>query len=285
MTHDYCRLRQALNFASKYRLGIRFCSPRGRPQIPEKAINRPHNHVSDGSLRPPCLGGRGNWPTLPSMPSRFSVARLRQLNRSQGCLLLIGVVALVLLCCVLLHQPILAGLARGWIVSTPIPEHVEAVAIPGGGLETRPFEAARMYQERMTERLVVFESMESKTQELEIIPAHHELILELLGKLEIPEDAIALIGEDVTSTFDEAETLKDWAEANGIKDVVVITEIFPSRRVRWIYQKTFRNSGCTAHILTCAPSSYSAENWWKDESGLIQFQNEVIKYFYYLAKY
>ena len=46
----------------------------------------------------------------------------------------------------LLREPVLVGAANLWIVSDPI-SRADAVVVLGGGLETRPFIAAQMWQE------------------------------------------------------------------------------------------------------------------------------------------
>jgi hypothetical protein len=37
------------------------------------------------------------------------------------------------------------------------------------------------------------------------------------------------------------------------------------------------------HAVT--PSSYSVDNWWRHQAGLINFRNELIKFAYYRLKY
>ena len=41
----------------------------------------------------------------------------------------------------------------------------------------------------------------------------------------------------------------------------------------------------TVEIEAIANPEYRSSNWWQSEAGLIAFQNEVIKYFYYRFTY
>ena len=92
-------------------------------------------------------------------------------------------------------------------------------------------------------------------------------------------------GKEVTSTYDESLALRDWAKASGAKNVIVISDPFPSRRVRWLFSKYLNPSG--THVITrAAPAlEYASTNWWQHEEGLIAFENELIKYGYYRIKY
>ena len=66
--------------------------------------------------------------------------------------------------------------------------------------------------------------------------------------------------------------------------VIVSTEIFPSRRVRWVLQRT-RRYWDAGKVPALDEPEYTAADWWKNEKGLLSFPNEVIKYVYYRFKY
>ena len=44
-------------------------------------------------------------------------------------------------------------------------------------------------------------------------------------------------------------------------------------------------SPCEVHVTAIDPPGYRGTNWWQHEDGLIAFQNEVVKSFYYRLKY
>src|ERR1039458_2085853 len=72
---------------------------------------------------------------------------------------LLGLSVLCLLCSVLcfaFRSPLLTGLANAWIVNEPL-ERADAIVVLGGGLEIRPFEAARLYHEGLAPKVLLMD--------------------------------------------------------------------------------------------------------------------------------
>ena len=61
--------------------------------------------------------------------------------------------------------------------------------------------------------------------------------------------------------------------------------VFSSRRVRWMLHRSFAGTDVETQVAAFDPTDYSRDAWWRSEKGLISFQNEIIKYFYYRLKY
>jgi uncharacterized SAM-binding protein YcdF (DUF218 family) len=179
---------------------------------------------------------------------------------------------------------ILQGVARAWIVSDSIVP-ADAVAVLGGGLETRPFAAADLYKRGMARQILISAVRPSPAEKLEIVPSHVELNRAVLLKLGVPPEAILSFGTDVSSTYEEARALAEWARNNGVRSIIAPTEIFSSRRVRWVLDKQLHSIGTRIEVQALPPFEYDADNWWQHEAGVIGFQNEVVKYFYYRLKY
>ena len=179
---------------------------------------------------------------------------------------------------------ILRRAARVWIVSDSLVP-ADAVAVLGGGLETRPFAAADLYKKGMARQILISAVRPSPAEKLEIVPSHVELNRAVLLKLGVPPEAILSFGTDVSSTYEEARALSEWARTNGVRSVIVPTEIFSSRRVRWMLDKQIGSIGTRVAVQALPPLEYDADNWWQHEAGVIGFQNEVVKYFYYRLKY
>jgi uncharacterized SAM-binding protein YcdF (DUF218 family) len=179
---------------------------------------------------------------------------------------------------------ILRGAARAWVVSDSIVP-ADAIAVLGGGLETRPFAAAELYKKGMAPRILVSDVKPSPAEKLGIVSSHVEGNRGVLLKLGVPAQAISGFGAEVSTTYDEARALADWAARSGAHRVIVPTELFASRRVRWILNKKLGQVGAEAEIQALPPLEYGIDDWWKDERGVITFQNEIIKYLYYRVRY
>jgi uncharacterized SAM-binding protein YcdF (DUF218 family) len=159
------------------------------------------------------------------------------------------------------------------------------VAIFGGGLSVRPFAAAEYYRTGLAKKILVVDLPFDKLERLGVLPSHTALNRSVLVKLGVPETAIEVFGSRLTNTYTEAVALREWTVRTGARNVIVPTEVFSSRRVRWVLEHVFAGTGVRVQVPALDPSEYSRGEWWRSDLGLLNFQNEVIKYVYYRFKY
>jgi len=100
----------------------------------------------------------------------------------------------------------------------------------------------------------------------------------------MPDTAIEMFGTENRNTEDEVLALKDWAEQNAATVIIVPSEIFAARRVRWIFNREFHGTGVRIEVPSFE-EDFTRAGWWKTKAGLIAFQTEVLKYLYYRFKY
>jgi hypothetical protein len=55
--------------------------------------------------------------------------------------------------------------------------------------------------------------------------------------------------------------------------------------VRWLIDKTLEGTGVTFVVVAAPAWGYTVDEWWKHEEGLVDFQNEVVKYGFYRLHY
>jgi uncharacterized SAM-binding protein YcdF (DUF218 family) len=183
------------------------------------------------------------------------------------------------------RAPLLRGAANLWIVSDLVTQS-DVVAVLGGDFEGRPFVAAELYKKGLVSKVIVSQVAERRASEIDaIIPGHSEVNRRVLLKLGVPDSAIGMFGQANRNTNDEAVALKDWADRHGISRIVIPTEIFAARRVRWMLNREFAGSSVRLEIASFEPRHYTRAEWWKTEAGMIAFQNEIMKYIYYRFKY
>jgi uncharacterized SAM-binding protein YcdF (DUF218 family) len=195
-----------------------------------------------------------------------------------------GLVVLCAAFCFVFRAPILTGLANAWIVNDRL-EKADAIVVLGGGLETRPFEAARLYHEGLAPKILLMDVKPSPTTKLGITLPEKDLTRQVLQKQEVPDLDCITIGHAVASTHDESRAVRAWLAETGAKRIIIPTDLFHTRRVRWLFHKQLKGTGATVTVRAVAPGDYAATNWWQDEEGLIAFQNEVVKTLYYHLKY
>ena len=163
-----------------------------------------------------------------------------------------------------LRSPVLAGLATAWIVNEPLAK-ADAIVVLGGGLEYRPFAAARLFREGVSQRILVTQPELSPTAQAGLVVPEFDLARQLLLTNGVAPGAIQALGTNVTSTRDEALALAAWVRLNHARSVLIPTDVFHSRRVRWIFQRAFCDTPVEVHVLSVAVPGYDAHNWWKHE--------------------
>ena len=165
------------------------------------------------------------------------------------------------------HAPVLTSAAQIWGVSDT-PAAADAVVVLGGGSE-RPARAAQLYRAGLASRILVDEEDSRKG----------------LSDLDIPPQAVEIFGSGLRSTYEEACALKDWAGKHAARRIIVPTELFASRRVRWIFAREMRGVGAEIMIDVVPIRRYAADNWWRSKEARDQFMTEIAKYFYYRIRY
>jgi uncharacterized SAM-binding protein YcdF (DUF218 family) len=182
------------------------------------------------------------------------------------------------------RAPLLIGMANLWVVNEPV-ARADAIIILGGGLENRPFAAAKLFHDGLAPKILYMDVKPGPTTELGITVPEKELTHRVLLSNNVPEAAMEAIGDGVTSTYDESRAVRAWVEKTGAKSLIIPTDLFHTRRARWLFHKELKGTGAEVRIVAVNTRQYDATNWWKNEQGLIAFQNEWIKSLYYHWKY
>jgi uncharacterized SAM-binding protein YcdF (DUF218 family) len=102
---------------------------------------------------------------------------------------------------------------------------------------------------------------------------------------QVPADAIIPLEPTVTSTFDEANLLSAWAKQNHAHRFLVPTELFHTRRQRWVLRRQLHPVGAEVQMIALNHKKYTADNWWQTEEGLVDFELETVKFAMYLCRY
>jgi uncharacterized SAM-binding protein YcdF (DUF218 family) len=207
--------------------------------------------------------------------------RFRAAKRTFICLLLVAVFGAAIW---FARVPLLQGAAELWIVSDPVTP-ADAVVVLGGELEVRPFAAADMYRKGLVNKVLVSQVAEDRAVQIGAVVGHTETNRQVLLRLGVPADAIETFGTANKNTDDEALALRDWAERHGVSTLIIPTEIFPARRVRFIFNREFPGKRIKIEVPSFDTPRYTREDWWKSDYGIIAFQNEILKYIYYRIKY
>lgn len=168
-----------------------------------------------------------------------------------------------------------------WIVDHA-PSHADAIVVLGGGDQYRPMKAAELYHAGVAPLVLIPCPRRDPTDDLRLTRPGESVTREVLLAKGVPNEAIQLLKADVTSTFEEAATVRDWVAHTHATRIVIPTDIFHTRRADWVFRRTLAGLDTQVDVVAVNPREYTAQNWWTTEQGVIFFQVEVSKMLYYL---
>lgn len=194
------------------------------------------------------------------------------------------VLALILVLAWFFREPLLNSAAHLWVIDDSV-THADAAIVLGGGRDWRPFAAAEILKSGVADRILVAQVSHQPSERALAHASETEVNLAVLAQLGVPPDRIGTFGTSVTSTRDEAASLREWAQTNRITSVVIPTDPFHTRRVKWIFERQLAGTGVTVFVKAVPHPDHQVERWWTNETGFLTFQNELLKSLYYRLKY
>ncbi len=200
--------------------------------------------------------------------------------------LILGIFAIIVGLGVLygFRNPLLRGAADLWIVNQSVAK-ADAIVVLGGGLETRPFAAAKLYHQGLAPRILLMNVKPSPTTKLGITPTEQELTRQVLLLQGVALTNLVEVGNQVASSYDESLAVRDWVKLTQARRIIITTDLFHTRRVSWLYAKELAGLNVEVIVSAVPAKEYTAADWWLHEEGLIAFDNEVIKLVYYRLIY
>ena len=207
-------------------------------------------------------------------------------RRARG-LLIAGLVFLSL--CLLafaLRTPILTGLGNYLIAEDEL-QPAEIIFLLNGDFNARPFHAADLYARGLAPRIVIARVEPGPAELLGLVPNETDISVRILERQGVPPEAITIlpVPGGVTSTYEEAEVLRDYVAGHEVERVILVTSAFHTRRAGWIVRRALEGLPVILEVAAAPSPDYAATNWWQGEAGLIAVNNEYVKLFYYIFKY
>jgi len=105
----------------------------------------------------------------------------------------------------------------------------------------------------------------------------------VLIELGVTDTAIEFYGAELSSTYEEAVALREWALRTHAHRLIVPTEAFSSRRVRWVLERELAGTGTQVLVPVLDHPEYSPSELGKNAFTALKL--EVMKYLYYRLKY
>jgi len=172
------------------------------------------------------------------------------------------------------------------VVSQPLPR-ADAIVILSGSqcFMERTTEAAELYSSNVASRVVLtndnLQGTWSSAQQRN--PFFYERARDNLILTGVPQQRIEVIYQPVTSTYNEAETVRDYAQSQGFKSILVVTSGYHSRRALWTLQRVFKDSNVQVGMqaVETGIQTPSPLTWWLHARGWQMVAGEYVKSIYY----
>jgi len=176
------------------------------------------------------------------------------------------------------------------ITQAPL-EKADAIVILGGSAnyKERTHEAAKLLLEGHSQHILLtndntrgpWSSSEQRN------PFFYERAFQELRAAGIPENSVELLIKPVSSTNEEAEVVRQYAQEHKLRSVLVVTSAYHSRRALWVFSRVFRETGIQVGLegATTGAESPHPAIWWLTARGWKLVPTEYVKMIYYVIKY
>lgn len=118
-------------------------------------------------------------------------------------------------------------------------------------------------------------------------PPFYDLAAQELRRRGVPPERIRVIRRRVSSTYEEAARVREYAEENNLRSVLVVTVAYQSRRALWVLRRVLRGSGIAVGLVAPPPGGQTPRplTWWCQRAGWELVAGEYLKLIYYVARY
>jgi len=185
---------------------------------------------------------------------------------------------------------LLAWVAASYLVVRKPLNKADAILVLAGSsaFRERTELAADLYRKGLSQQILIsndnqrggWSSAEQRN------PFFYEGARENLVRLGVPRDSIEVLPETVSSTYDEANALREYMTRKRTHSVLVVTSSYHSRRALWILQRVL-GTEVEVGIEPVAPGNQSPppSRWWLHLRGWQQVPGEYAKLIYYRINY
>jgi uncharacterized SAM-binding protein YcdF (DUF218 family) len=180
--------------------------------------------------------------------------------------------------------------ARVLIVRSELARADALVVLSGGSFYVeRTHHAAELFKRGLAPRVVLTDDgiKGPWSFEKERNPTFAEIEFEELRRAGIAAESIEIVPQQVSSTYDEALLVRDYAQARGLRSLLVVTSPYHSRRALWTWRRVFRESGIHVGLDPAQTGGHSPSpaTWWWHLRGWSSVAPEYPKLVYYWLNY
>lgn len=191
----------------------------------------------------------------------------------------------------LLVWPPLAWLAADWLVLETEPAPADALVVLGGSAtyRERAEYAARLFARGFAPMVVLTDDGQRGgwSQAQQRNPFFVERAAAVLREAGVPAEKVETLPRQTASTYEEAVALREYAEARGLRSLLVVTSGYHSRRALWTLGRAFHESPVSVRLAAVPPGMQTPRRafWWLSLNGWRTVALEYPKLVYYRLRY
>lgn len=169
--------------------------------------------------------------------------------------------------------------------------HADALVVLAGSSTyiERTQRAAQLFQQGRASKIILTNDNipSGWSIEEERNPLFVERAADELKRQGVPAEMIEIVPGTVSSTYDEAVSLRRYAGEKGLRSILIVTSAYQSRRALWTMRRVFRGSDVEIGLDAVEPGQQSPRPavWWWYGLGWQMVPGEYVKMVYYWINY
>lgn len=180
--------------------------------------------------------------------------------------------------------------ARALIVSAELPQ-ADVIVVLGGSSTyvERTSAAAQLFGSGRAPKIILTDDGQqggwSSAEQRN--PFFVERARQELERANVPAEKIEVLPPLVSSTYDEAVLLREYAKSHQMRSMLVVTSAYHSRRALWTLRRVFEGSGVELGLESPPPGWQTPQpaTWWLHLQGWQVVAGEYVKLVYYWLSY
>lgn len=180
--------------------------------------------------------------------------------------------------------------ARALVVYVRL-QHADVILVMAGApvYFERVAHAGRLFLDGRADKVLLTNdgTRGSWSRTLQRNPLLYERAILRMTQAGVPPASIELLPGRISSTFDEAALMREYARTHAVKSLIVVTSDYHTRRALWALRRVLRDTGVEVGIEPVVPlfSSVSPRTWWLHARGWQMVFGEYVKLAYYRLRY
>jgi len=178
-----------------------------------------------------------------------------------------------------------------FLVYEQIPQKADVIVVLNGRDTERSLAAVDLYNQGYAKLIVIAQGSKQPGSEefwkrVGRNFGRKKFIQEAVEAMGVSPQAFQMIGDGVTSTYDEAKVTKQFLIQNHYKSILLVTSKWHSRRAYFTFKTALKD--IQESKVTIYPSKYDTfdpQTWWKKQSNVEIVMGEYVRLLFYLITF